>query len=226
MSTKNVTTNNQQTQFNQPSMSTYNAMQPMIGSALTSNINNPYSNMFFNTQLAMGNQALGQQQSSANQALLQRAQALGMSANSPLMMSQMGQMQRQGMANQAGLYNNLLLQAGQMRMQSLGMAQNYRPLQIGSNSTTTQQQSGLGTWLPQVAGMGLSLATGGLTGGFGGMFGGGGGNPFGGAGSGPLNPLMYNSNSYGTGNIAPNFGSGVNTNFGNPNSPNALLGQY
>lgn len=40
------------------------------------------------------------------------------------------------------------------------MAASYRPLQTGGTQNTTQSQSGLGTWLPQVAGMGLGMATG------------------------------------------------------------------
>src|SRR5271157_2455508 len=112
-------------QYNQPSMGLFNQLQPQFGQAISSEITNPYSNMFFNQQLGMGQQQLGAQGASANRALLQRSQALGFGANSPFMASQMGALQRQGMAGQSGLFNNLLMQAGQMRQSALGMAGSY-----------------------------------------------------------------------------------------------------
>jgi hypothetical protein len=143
-------------QYNQPSMGVFNQLTPQFGQAIGSEITNPYSNMFFNQQLGMGQQQLGAQGASANQALLQRAQAMGVQGNSPLMMSQMGQNQRAGMAGQSNLFNNLLMQAGQMRQSALGMAGSYRPLQTGQ--VGVEQTSGLGSWLPQLAGAGLGAA--------------------------------------------------------------------
>jgi hypothetical protein len=147
-------------------MSQYNQLQPIFGNQVQSEISDPYSNSFFNTQLAMQRQNVAQSQSSANRALIQRTQSLGGNVNSPLFQQQLMQQQRQGMASNAQGYNNLLLQAGQFRQQALGMAGSYRPLQTGS--TNTQTQSGLGTWLPQLAGAAIGaagmFATGGASG--------------------------------------------------------------
>lgn len=174
MSTKTTTT--QTSQFNQPSMSTFNALQPMVGNALSGEIQNPFSNPFFQTQLQMGNQQLSQSGASAQQAMQQRMRALGQGGNSPLVAYQMLQLQRQNMAGRAGLFNNMLLSASQMRQQAIGQAQQYRPLQTGQ--TSVQSKSGLGTWLTPL----VSAGIGGLTGG---MFGSGGGGFFSGAGAGP-----------------------------------------
>lgn len=141
-------------QYNPAAEGQYNMLQPLAGSALASEISNPYNNMFFNTQLGMGQQQLAAQNSSGMNAITQRANAMGMGGNQSLLNFQMAQQQRQGQSNQAGLFNNLLLQAGNMRQQAIGGAMNYRPQQTGM----TQQTSGMGTWLPQVAGAGIGMA--------------------------------------------------------------------
>lgn len=158
MGTQNKTTST--AQFNTQAMGQYNQLQPSIGSALQGNIDNPFSNMMFNTQLGMQRQSNQAQFGAQQQALLQRSQALGINPSSPQYAYMMNQLQRQNMAGTSQGYNNLLLQASQLRQQSIGMAENYRPLQTGQ--TQTQSQSGLGTWLPQLAG----AAIGGLTAGF------------------------------------------------------------
>jgi hypothetical protein len=112
--------------------------------------------MLFNTQLAMGNQAANQQGSSQMNAMQQRMQAQGLGGNSALMNAQIGQQARSTQANQSGLYNNLLLQGGNMRQSAIQGALNYNPQQTGQ--TNTQQIAGLGTWLPQVVGAGLGAA--------------------------------------------------------------------
>ncbi len=147
-------------------MNAFNAFTNSGSSAIQSEINDPYSNMAFNTQLQMGNQAVQQQNNQGNQALLQRLQGSGINPSSPLYQSQLGMMQRSGMARQSGMYNNLLLNATQLRQQAIQQALGYKPLQTGM--TNVQSQSGLGTWLPQVAGMAMGAATMGMGGGFGG----------------------------------------------------------
>lgn len=144
-------------QYNQPSMGVFNQLNPQFGQAISSEITNPYNNAFFNQQLGMGQQQLGQQGASGQQALLQRAQALGQSGNSALMQSQQGMLQRQGMAGQSNLFNNLLMQSGQMRQSAMGMAQGYNPLQTGQ--TGIGSVSGVGSWLPQAIGAGGAAAS-------------------------------------------------------------------
>lgn len=164
MSTKKTTTNT--TSFNPVAEQAYNSMQPVATNALMSEISDPFSNMFFNNQLAMGQKYNNAQASSAMSAALQRSQAMGQGTNSGLLNWNMMNATRNAQANNSNLFNNLLLNAGQLRQQAIGGAMSYQPQVMGS--TQVQQTSGLGTWLPQVAGAGLSLATGGLGGVFGG----------------------------------------------------------
>jgi len=141
-------------QYDPAAQGQYDLLQPLAGSALASEISDPYSNMFFNTQMSMGNQFNNRQQASGMAAVTQRARAMGMGGNQPLLNFQMGQQQRAGQANQSQLFQNLLLQAGNVRQQAISGAMNYRPEQTGQTTST----SGLGTWLPQVAGGALGVA--------------------------------------------------------------------
>lgn len=158
MGTKNVTTS--QNQYNPLSMQTYNSMLPTASNALMSEISNPYSNMFFNNQLGMMNQQIGAMGASGQAATNQSLQARGINPNSPMaaFMSRQNAMGTQ--AQQAQGYNNLLLNAANMRQSAISGAMNYTPLQTGQ--TQTQQTTGLGTWLPQLAGAAMGAATGGL----------------------------------------------------------------
>lgn len=185
--------------FDPNSMGVFQGLTSTYGSAIQDEIQNPYSNMFFNTQLAMGNQGQQASSSAGNSALLQRAQAMGINPSSPLFMQMMAQQQRGNQSNQSNMFNNLLLQAAQLRQGAIGQAGSYRPLQTGQ--TSTQKQSGVGSWLPQIAGAaikgGMAAATGGASAGF----------DFGGAGAGPsggMNPGF----SLGTPGIPDPFGGG------------------
>src|SRR5882724_4697477 len=139
-------------------MGVFQGLQPIFGKAIQDEIQNPYSSMFFNTQLAMGNQGLQAQESAGNQSMLQRARALGINPSSPLFAQMMAQQQRGQQGRQSDMFNNLLLQAAQLRQGAIGQAGGYRPLQTGS--TNVQEQSGLGTWLPQLLSGGLGAAAG------------------------------------------------------------------
>lgn len=66
-----------------------------------------------------------------------------------------------GSTNQSNAFNSTLNGALQSRNFALQSAEGFNPLQTGAN--TTQSKSGLGTWLPQVAGAALGAATGGLS---------------------------------------------------------------
>lgn len=65
-----------------------------------------------------------------------------------------------GSTNTSNAFNSTLNSALQNRNFALQSAEGFNPLQTGAN--TTQTKSGLGTWLPQVAGAALGAATGGL----------------------------------------------------------------
>lgn len=204
MSSKNVTTqkSTESNTYDPGSMSQYRNLQPFIGGGLADTINNPFNNMFFNTQLGMANQALSSQNSSGMGAIVQRARAMGMGGNSGLLNWQIAQQGRNGQASGSNMFSNLLLQAAEMRQNALNMGMGYRPLQTGmtSNSRAEQRKSGLGTWLPQVASLAMAPFTGGASlamGGMGGLLGG-------------MNSFIHPSSSGG--------------NFPTPTAPN--IGQY
>ena len=172
MSTTKTTTSSQQNQYDPGSMSTYQNLTGAGGQAISDEIRNPYGNMFFNQQLQMMRRQQGQSQLQGQQSLQQRAQAMGINPSSPQYFSQLNKLQRQGEAGEAQGYGNLLLNAANLRQGAIGAAMNYRPLQTGQTGKQTESTGGLGTWLPQVAGMGLSALTGGMGGGMGSMGGG------------------------------------------------------
>jgi hypothetical protein len=155
MSTKQ--NSNSSAQFNPTAMQGYNAMQGPATQGLSSNISDPYSNMLFNTQLGMGSRNNAMQTSSALGAQQQNWQARGMNSSSPAAMFMNQNLVNQGRSNQASMFNNLLLQAGNFRQNSIQGAMNYRPLQTGQNNQQTT--SGTGTWLPQVIAAGMSAAS-------------------------------------------------------------------
>lgn len=137
-------------------MGVFGGLNKSFGSAIQGEIDNPYGNAFFNLQQARGNEAVNAQNASAQQSMMQRAQALGINPNSPLFASMMNQSSRFNMGRQSDMQSNLMLQAANMRQGAIGMAGSYRPLQTGQ--TQTQEQSGLGSWLPQLAGGALGMA--------------------------------------------------------------------
>jgi hypothetical protein len=224
MATNNNT--NSSNQYNQGSMNTFQNLNSSFGNAISGEINNPYNNMAFNTQLQMQNKSNAAQGASQTQALQQRMQAMGQNPNSPLYASQLNKQMRQQSGNNANSYNNLLLQAQNLRQNAIGQAGAYKPLQTGQN--TQQTQSGLGTWLPQVAGAALGAATGGMSGMFTGAPQGslGGSGFFSGAAQGPQGMMNPNSGvsgaNMGVGN-APDLGSG-NPFMGQPYTPGGGLG--
>lgn len=182
-------------------MQGYNSLQSPLISALLGNVNNPFSNSMFNTQMQMGMGAINARNQANMQRISQNAQALGGTSNA-LLMNQINQSNRGTMGANAGMMNNLLLNAQQLRQQSLGQMQGYSPLQTGQTSAKTQ--SGVGSWLPQLAGAGLSAFMGPMSGMLGGMFGGAGGSqPFGG-----LSPTSYANAAIQQQGFTPDYGGG------------------
>ena len=236
-----TTWNNQRAQrdFDPGALEQYRQFQPQIGQALGDFMGNPWKSGYFQQALGRSQQQIGQMGRTNLKGILGLAsQGNFGTGNMPAFMASMaGQSQRGTQRMQSEALTNLLLGAGQARLQATGMAQGYNPLELGqttesrsqtdaesdmreersgsSSSTTTQQQKGLGTWLPQVAGIALGAATGGL--GFlpgiaGGLMG---------AAKGGIGAAMGNSGMLGGGN-ALNF-SQMNP-IGIPSGPYALGG--
>jgi hypothetical protein len=170
MSKKTTTTSTNV--YDPASKNTFNAFQPGIQSNIQDWMKDPMKSSYFNTELGQANQQnawLGQQ---GQQNIARNFKTSGMEGSPGLMNYMMGANQRSNLSRQSNTFNNLLLNARDQQRQATGMAMGYNPLQTGG--VQTQKTSGLGTWLPQVAGMGLGLLTGG-------MFGGGGGGQSSGA---------------------------------------------
>ena len=183
MGTKNVTQSTNA--YNGSAMNNYNMFQGSIGNNLMQMVNNPLGNSFFKNQLAQQqgvNNQIGQR-SNAN--LFQNLRAGGgiLSNSGGFAAGALGRNQQTNNMMQGNAFNTALNNALQTRNTGLMSMQAYQPLQTGSTSTNTT--SGLGTWLPQLAGAALSAAmpgVGGLMAGTGFMSGykgsGGGGNPY------------------------------------------------
>ena len=158
--TRTTTTTNQ---YNQPSMGMFNQFQPQIGAGLTDYAQDPMKATYFNRQVQMMNQQNAGYANQANQQLMMNQRAMGgMSNPNAFMASQLARNQRAAQARSSQGFNQLLMQANQVRMGALGQMQGYRPLQIGQ--TSKESTGGLGSWLSPL----ISAGVGAFTGGFGG----------------------------------------------------------
>ncbi len=201
MGTKTSTT--QATQYDP---TTYAQRQSLMGpmQAWSQYAQNPFSTPAFNVWLNQANQRALQ---SGQQGMSNLMGNLGQGAygNVPgFMTSQMANLGRQTSAMQAQAYQSAITNALQQQMQFGNLLNQVPSLQTGQ--TQTQQTSGLGTWLPQLASLGLGLASGGLFGGaagLGGLFGPGGSltNQM---------PSYYPQGGYGLSMPSPGFGSAAN----------------
>jgi hypothetical protein len=150
MGTKQQT--NTSNQYNQAGMTAYNSFQPQLMSSLLQMSQNPLGNSYFQNQLAQ-QQAQSQQigQRSTSNALQNLRTGGGVLSNSGGFTAAM--VNRNNIANsgmQANAFNSSLNSALSNRNMALASMQAYQPLQTGQQSTQTT--SGLGTWLPQLAG--------------------------------------------------------------------------
>jgi hypothetical protein len=161
MPTKTQTTTNTQNQYNQGSMNAFNQFTQGGSNVLNQDIKDPMSQIGFNQRMQMGNQNLFNLFNSRNSAVANRASAFG--GNTPLFLQ--NQLNRNSNAlagSQANMFNQNMLYADQLRQGAAQQMLNYHPLQTGSNSVQTQQQTGLGTWLSPLVSAGLGIATGGM----------------------------------------------------------------
>lgn len=228
MGTTNQTsgTNTSQLSFNPLSQGVYNQLTSGAGGVLGGYINNPFGNPYYTLGAAQSQK--GAQQAGQNNmaALLQNQKALGLGgqAGQGWMSAQRAQTGRanQAMSSQANVNN--VLAALQRQMSAAGTGLSYSPQLTGQSGKFSQfqNQSGLGTWLPQLLGAGLGAATMGFSGA--GM-----GNPFSNVanqslgGAPPISSVLgpsFTGNAIGN---MPNFSSGGSMPF--PGFfPNSLYG--
>lgn len=149
------TTNTATNQYNPSAMNTYNAFQPQLQGSLMQMATNPLGSSYFQNQLAQNQQNSAQiGQRNISNSLQNLRTGGGILSNNGGFMN--AQLQRNTLANsnmQAGGFNSALNSALQNRSSALMSMAAYQPLQTGQ----TQGTSGLGTWLPQVAGAAMNM---------------------------------------------------------------------
>jgi len=137
-------------------MKAYNVEQPLIQHSLSDLMD--WRNMQ-NAWMQQSNKAIGQIGNRMNSNLMANARAGGFGGGNLPAFLQAG-IARNSRAV-GGMQGNAFLQslfnAKNMQLQGTSLAQQYRPLQTGQN--TTETTSGLGTWLPQVVSGGIGAAT-------------------------------------------------------------------
>lgn len=209
MSTTNKTSTSSQysNQYDPGSMGVFGGLQGSIGSNLQDFMRNPLQSSFFNTQLAMAQQANQQRFQAGNSTMMNNAVTGGYMGNLPaFLQSQLLRNQRSLSADNSNSFNNLLLGANQLRFGATQNAMGYRPLQTGGrqSSTSIQSQGGLGSWMSPLLSAGMGLATGGMS-----TLAQGAGSFFSGAGARAFNPSLFNSQTGGgPAGLPPDIGIG------------------
>jgi hypothetical protein len=187
MSTKQTT--DQSTKFDPGSMAAFQQATPAWMQPAQGYAQSPFSNPFFQTQQQLGTRQAQNLGGMATGNVTRNLTASGLFGGGSQSPAGLEMLQNQGRAN-TGLQSQLgflnpLQNALALQQNAMGLLQGYRPLQTGG--TTVQSTGGLGTWLPQLAGGALGMATGGGFGALGKMFGGGGSNfNYGGANASPM----------------------------------------
>lgn len=197
MSTKTTTDNKSDSssalQYDPGSKGLYSSLTGSGANILGGYMNNPFSNPTF--QMGLGQSQAGAT-ASGNQAMQmlgnnQKISGLSGNAGQGWLAQQKSKTGRSNLSMMAGANTSNVMQALQRQMQATGMGMAFQPLMTGekgnSNSNTTQQTGGTGTWLPQLlgaaAGMGMGALTGGASTALGGLMGGMGGSSVPGGGS-------------------------------------------
>ena len=200
--------------YDPASLEQYRQLQPQIGKTLGDFMGDPWKSGYFQQALGRSQEQIGQMGRTNLQGVLNLAgqSGLGTSGMPAYLASEAGRVQRGTQRMQSNALTDLLLGAGQARLQAAGMAQGYNPLETGqtqtgrtqtdmeadtqrsgrSSQTQTQQQKG--GWLAPLIGAGVGAVTGGLgwlpgiSGGFSGIM-------SGGLGGSMSNPSMFSKNS-------------------------------
>lgn len=148
MSTKTETKTTNQ--YDQQSMDQYHQNHSASTNVFSDYMKDPLKASYFLNQVGILNRASDQigQRNISN--LLNNQQITGGGVMPGYMQSLLARTGRQTGAMQSQNFLSALMQAEGNRRGAASMAFQDRPLQTGQN--TTQQRSGLGTWLPQIAG--------------------------------------------------------------------------
>lgn len=207
MSTEKTSTTNSANTYAPGALGNYQAWAGQLFPQLSQMFSNPTKSPFFTQQLQQNQKAAGQTSGLQSKNALTNFQMSGIGGGSMgggAYQSLLAGLGRNSSQNAYSAWNSTMNNANQNMWNagSLGSSFFGNPLVTGGNSTNKQTTGGLGTWLPQVLGAGLGIASGGL-------FGGGAG-----ATSGPFNLAsgLGASQASGIANSAnQNFIGGMNT---------------
>lgn len=164
MSTKQQTTGTNNTSFQfapgSQAMWSQNASQwlPFARSLFQ----NPFGNQMFQQENTMGQDQAASVGARNKSNIVNNAAALGYGTQGALFNSMMQRAGRDTSSLQAQAFRGAVGNANQRAMTGLGLASSFQPLMTGSNSNFNQTQttSGLGTWLPQLAGAAIGAGMG------------------------------------------------------------------
>lgn len=137
------------------------------GKQLLDMINNPFGNGLYKLGLGQSQRGAQLQGQQGINALMNNMKVNGISgrAGNAFQTAQLGKMGRTNLGLMSGANVGNVMSALQRQQQATGMGMSFNPLLTGesANSHSTQTTSGLGTWLPQLAGAALGAATGGIS---------------------------------------------------------------
>lgn len=207
------TTQKTSSQFAPSGMATYNAVQPNLAQTLSYYLGGqsggvgsnagPFGSSLFKSAYGQGTINAQQQGQTAMGNIGQNAAQFGGGNVPGFLQSQAKQAGYQTSGAQQNSYWNALNSTVNSQLGAASTAAGFKPLQTGQTQTT----SGLGTWLPQLLGAGISAGLAPFTGGMslGGLAGSLGQQPtLGGSSSGFSNAMMAGVNP--SANPAPSFG--------------------
>lgn len=158
MSTTKTTTN----QYNQQGMQNYNAYQGALNPILSGYAQNPFGNPFYRLNLANNMAQANQAGMNMNQNALSQFNMTGMGgAPSGARTQLMTSLGRYGSSLNQGAFMGAAQNAFANQWNAIGQMNAFQPLQTGQ----TQKTGGLGSWLPQVAGIAAGAALAPFTGG-------------------------------------------------------------
>lgn len=142
--------------YDPASMNIFHQLGSAGSNTLQDYMKDPLKASYFQNQVGIMNR-FSQQSGLRNiNALLGQRGMMGGGATPGWLSSNIGRIGRQTGASQSQNVLQALMNAESRRYSAAGNALSYRPLQTGQHSE--EQTSGLGTWLPQVIGMGASAA--------------------------------------------------------------------
>ena len=140
-------------------MNLYHQIMPQMQGLLSHYMNqNPMQNPLFGAQMAQGTRQAAMQGLSPISNIMQSVGSGGWGGSvQPFQQGLLQSASLPGLLGRQGAFQNAYGNAANSQLQAAGMGATFNPFQTGG--TNTQSQGGLGSWLPQLIGMGLQAGT-------------------------------------------------------------------